>query len=269
MWIARLLPEGTKRYKSASNTFRAMDRIMDYKPMQWFAPWVMFAAGVGWRKAVSDRFYFWDFSGWEIGVGITVIITIIIAWALKNQEMMPIDNQLNNPRRGFLVYSVLGIFLFLIGWAGNPIVGMKIGLPYYLVLIGTYVMFLIPMEKDGGDAYHITDHKKRIVYSAISLLFSLIAVYIGFLQDEPVISTSAMVYAPFAAVSLIAPHARHVRRARLYSVFIYGFFISMRAPWLLVMMFVHYHGLRFYNYFRHGTVLPTLIIEAKEDMNQT
>lgn len=266
MWIARLLPEGTKRYKSAAKTFRAFDGLMDYQPLEWFALWVMYAAGVGWRKAVADRFYFWEFSGWGLEVTVALILTVAVAWAFKNKKLISAENNMENPGLGLSMYFVLGLILFLIGWSGNPVIGLKIGVPYFLALIGAYVMFLIPIEKDGDNAYRITDHKKRILYSAISLILSLAAVFIGDLQNEPVISTSAMVYTPFAAVSLLASHARHVRRARLYSVFIYGFFVSMRAPWLLVMMFVHYHGLRFYNYFRHGIVYPTLIIEAKEDI---
>ncbi len=265
MWIARLLPEGTSRYASAATLFKSLDWIMDYRPLEWFTPWIIFAAGVGWRKAVADRYFFWDFSNWGLEVAVALIFGVGFAWFLKNNDTLPIDRQLENPLRGFTLYLGIGIVLFLVGWFGNPLTGLAVGYPYFLSILAIMAIFMIPLGKDEKDSYKILDHKKRISFSAFSFGLSVLVVAIGFMQDEPVISTAAAVYALFPLASLIAPHPRHVRRARLYSVFIFGFFISMRAPWLLIMMFVHFHGMRFYNYFRHGIVSPTLIIEAKED----
>ncbi len=266
MWIARLFPEKSKRYDSGSTLFQKMDPVMDYLPFEWYSPWILFGAGVGWRKAVEDRYYFWDFSGWTVEIITALIITVLFSIALKKTNYFSPDKHRNTPWTGMGIFLVLGIGLFLLGWFGNPLTGIKIGIPYFLCIPAVYVIFLIPLEKDEHERWQVGDQSKRIMYNGLSLVLLLAALVLGWYQDEPVITTATGVFIPFVIVSLVSPQPRHIRRSRIYSIFIFGFFISMRAPWLLVMMFIHFHGLRFYHYFRYGIVYPTLMVEAKEDL---
>ena len=99
----------------------------------------------------------------------------------------------------------------------------------------------------------------------ILLTITLLTVFVsivGYLNDDPMISTIAAVYTPFPLVALIFPPAiRHIQRCRMHVVFIPAMFLSVRFPWLLIMVTLLFWILRYYNYFRFGEVKPSFKVD--------
>ncbi len=265
MWAARLFPEGSDRYVRGKEFFRKMDGWKTLKPKQWMSFWIMYGAGVAVHNGSVDRYFFWDFSHWIQPTVITIILTVLVAMLFKKTQALDIGQLQAQPFTGAGIYLAIGILLFLIGWGGNPLTGLVAGSAYFLALLSAYAVFMVPLEEKENEKWIITDQGKRVRWSGIAVLLALAACGIGLYTDDPVISTASAVWLPFPLVAFIAPHARHIRRCRVYVIFIYGFFVAMRAPWLLVFMLAHYHGLRKYNYFRFGKIDPTLIIEVPKD----
>ncbi|MFQ6605809.1 MAG: hypothetical protein ACE5D8_09695 [Fidelibacterota bacterium] len=267
--MARLFPPETDRYAWGQRFFRRLAGWQALKPEQWMGFWIMYGAGVATRNGARDRYYFWDFSHWVLPVLFTFILTILVAYLFKRSKVLDIQVLQSKPYIGAIIYLVIGVVLFMSGWAGNPLTGLYVGFGYFLALLSIYAVFMVPLEEKDDDRWFIGDQKKRLQWSGLATLLALVAMVIGIMMDDPVVSTASAVWLPFPLVALIAPHARHIRRCRIYGIFIYGFFIAMRAPWLLVYMFILYHGLRKYNYFRYGIVKPTLIIEVPKDEDET
>ena len=103
---------------------------------------------------------------------------------------------------------------------------------------------------------------------SIIIVLSLLCAAIGYLNDDPMISTIAAVYSPFPIVALVFPTAiRHFQRARMYSVFIPTVFISVRFPWLLFMVLPLFWILRYYHYFKNGQVKPSFKVDLPSSMD--
>ena len=88
------------------------------------------------------------------------------------------------------------------------------------------------------------------------------ATNIGYINDDPIISTIGAVYAPFPLVALIFPSAiRHIQRCRMHVIFVPAMFLSVRFPWFLIMVTLLFWILRYYNYFRFGEVKPSFKVD--------
>ena len=111
--------------------------------------------------------------------------------------------------------------------------------------------------------------KKQMAPMLLTIIvFSLLCALIGYLNDDPMISTIAAVYSPFPIVALVFPTAiRHFQRARMYSVFIPTMFISVRFPWLLFMVLPLFWILRYYHYFKNGQVKPSFKVDLPSSMD--
>ena len=93
---------------------------------------------------------------------------------------------------------------------------------------------------------------------AIIIVLTLLSSVIGYFNDDPMISTIAAVYSPFPIVALIFPSAiRHIQRCQMYVVFVPAMFLSVRFPWLLIILLLLFWLLRYFHYFRHGEVKPS------------
>ncbi len=69
------------------------------------------------------------------------------------------------------------------------------------------------------------------------------SVLLGLAFDDPIISTTAAVIAPFYLIAIVFPqHKRHIERARIYPIFIAAMFVSVRLPWLLIPVAILFFG---------------------------
>ncbi|MDB9722839.1 hypothetical protein OAA83_02800, partial [Candidatus Marinimicrobia bacterium] len=59
---------------------------------------------------------------------------------------------------------------------------------------------------------------------------------------------------------------RHLQRAQIHVIFIPAMFISVRLPWLLLMILPLFWILRYYNYFRFGEVKPSFKVDLPTNM---
>ena len=89
MIISRIVPSESAAYKSLSAFSENFDGFMRWKPLSWFGFWILFAAGMAAYSGHHDRFLFWDFSKWFIGIISLILITILsILFLIKNEYVM-------------------------------------------------------------------------------------------------------------------------------------------------------------------------------------
>ena len=88
---------------------------------------------------------------------------------------------------------------------------------------------------------------------------------LGYINDDPMVSTAAAVFLPFPLVALFFPIAiRHLQRCRIYVVFIPTMFLSMRYPWLLGLLCPLFILSRHYYYFTTGKPNPTFKVDHSD-----
>ena len=102
----------------------------------------------------------------------------------------------------------------------------------------------------------------------IVVVLSLLASFLGFSNDDPMISTVAAVYIPFPLVALVFPAAiRHLQRSRCYVVF-YPCDVSIYAlPMVLFSFSSSFVLSRHYFYFTSGKIYPTFKVDTPEEVS--
>ena len=106
---------------------------------------------------------------------------------------------------------------------------------------------------------------KKDMYSPLLIIIALsfTASLLGFVNDDPMVSTIAAVYLPFPLVALVFPVAfRHLQRSRNYVVFIPAMFLSMRFPWFLFFLIPLFLLSRHYYYFTTGKIYPSFKVDT-------
>ena len=140
-------------------------------------------------------------------------------------------------------------------------------MPYLTAFLSGLLVFQFILEFDQTKGVWFNFHwDNKELYLSLSVLSMSIAILIGILFDDPVVSTAGMVALPFAAIALIWPsHVRHLQRARFYPIFIFAMFLCVRAPWFLIPLAVLFFVLRTVNYFRYGIVHPSFGVDFLEE----
>ena len=103
----------------------------------------------------------------------------------------------------------------------------------------------------------------------VIIVLTILSSFLGYMNDDPMISTIAAVYTPFPIVALIFPSAiRHIQRCQMYVVFIPAMFLSVRFPWFLIVVVLLFWLLRYFHYFRNGEVKPSFKVVLPDEIER-
>jgi hypothetical protein len=137
--------------------------------------------------------------------------------------------------------------------------------PYVLFFLAGVLTWSINIDQENGEKFYKKDIYKLLI---IVVALSLLASFLGFSNDDPMISTVAAVYIPFPLVALVFPAAiRHLQRSRCYVVFIPAMFLSMRFPWFFFLLVPLFVLSRHYFYFTSGKIYPTFKVDTPEEVS--
>jgi len=254
MLLARYAPIGSQRYKNLAQSVKSFDKIIEWLPAQLFGIWSIFVAGMAAGKAQTDRFYFWDWSDWLVGMVGILALTVLFRMIKNKFKIFPYsDGEISLKSRGYhvfmpLIVSYLG-FIFVAGF-GTIFYATIYVLPYFAV-------YLIHSVKIDNSTNIIPLESNKHIKLLISIIFLMIAGVLGFIFDEPVIATASLVSLPFLLVLLFGKHVRHLERAKFYPIFIFAMFVTSREAWFLIPLLLLFFLLRSYNYLRYQKVYPT------------
>ena len=105
-----------------------------------------------------------------------------------------------------VIIFLYGFFLFLLG--SNPLKLSSnlilIGFPYILFFLAGNLTWKIPLKIFSSS---MPSKKDFAPFLAITIAFTFIAALVGYLNDDPMISTIAAVYLPFPLVAIVFPPA--------------------------------------------------------------
>ncbi|MFQ6606561.1 MAG: hypothetical protein ACE5DP_02760 [Fidelibacterota bacterium] len=266
MLVVRFIPPKSQTYQKLSEISRTFDGLRSWKPLQWFTVWILFSAGLSAQEASVTPFIYWDFSSWLTGLASLLIITLLYGGFIGKRGRIVFGREAIK-RQNLLKHFVLAEGLFLLGWGFHLSTwgqALLASLPYLCGYFATLLVYALPIVTipAPGEEPEQSWPSKHVSYGLVALLLVLIATVLGYIYQDPVISTAAAVYAPFLLVLIVFPaHVRHVQRARFYPIFLLAFFISMRLPWLFIPTILLFYCLRYYFYFRHQVVYPTFGVD--------
>ena len=279
MLIEKIIPVGSDLYSVWSGYFSELGKKIDSQGwVQLFSIWTLTVGGIVLSMDLTDRYIYWEWSGWIEGFIKLLIVSIVFIFILKPNGMWTAGTKRLNIKE-FLIHSGIGSILIVFGLFDlGMIVGpyeSKIEFLHVLLSLISYVFsflsclivfqFILELEEDKG-TWNNFNWEHKFEYLSISVGFMALAMLLGIFLEDPVASTAAAVSIPFPLIALIWPnHVRHLQRARFYPLFTFAMFLSVRAAWFLVPLAVLFFTLRMVNYFRYGIVHPSFGVDFLEE----
>ena len=286
MLIEKLIPVGSDSYSVWRGYSSELGKKIDSQGWaQLFSIWTLTVGGIVLSMDLSDRYIYWEWSGWIEGLLKLFIVSIIFIFILKPNAIWTAGTKRLNIKE-FLIHTVIGSILIVFGLidleAVIALFEVKIEsfykglflfyialsiIPYVFSLLSCLMVFqfILKLEEDKG-TWNNFNWENKFGYLSISVGFMILAMLLGIFLEDPVVSTAAAVSIPFPLIALIWPnHVRHLQRARFYPLFTFAMFLSVRAAWFLVPLVVLFFTLRMVNYFRYGIVHPSFGVDFLEE----
>ncbi len=254
MLLARFAPVESNRYESLSAKAKSLEKVVEWLSPQLFAIWIIFVAGMSAGKAQLERYYFWDWSDWLIGtIGLLVITTIL---NILGKKSVIVNLNSNDYLKNNSTYHILlPIIIFYLGYV--IMAGFQYLFAVAIYIMVYYALYVIHTIQIDDKKNAIDPDSKKYIKALFALILLFVAVVLGFINDDPLISTASVVTIPFLIVLLFGQHVRHLERAKFYPIFIFAMFVCSREAWFIIPLFLLFHFLRSYNYLRHQKVYPT------------
>ena len=255
MIIARLIKPESSLHKVISKLLAPLYIIEKFEIVSWFVPWTIMTAGMAAKVGMTDRYTFWEFTGWSQGL-VSIIILIIAMIVFKNNNHSILFDKDNfSEKLEWVSRLIFFCICWMLGWGMKDIfLGIVWYMGYLPMILGIFLPYFVNLEDK-----EITTFRKQIGFFS-SLLFLLSCLF-GWVLDVPVLATSSIVIFPFTVVLAVTTHHRHVQRAHIYPLFIIMGFVIARQGWFIFPVLFLFYLLRFYNYFIYKKVFPGFAVD--------
>ena len=286
MLIQKIIPVGSDSYSVWRGYSSELGKKIDSQGwVQLFSIWTLTVGGIVLSMDLSDRYIYWDWSGWMEGLLKLLIVTVLFVYFLKPNNIWMVGTKKLEAKEIF-IHSSVGLFLLVFGLIDLEMIkgpseykieSFVMGflplhiafsiIPYVFSLLSCLMVFqfILELEEDKG-TWNNFNWENKFGYLSISVGFMILAMLLGIFLEDPVVSTAAAVSIPFPLIALIWPnHVRHLQRARFYPLFTFAMFLSVRAAWFLVPLVILFFTLRIVNYFRYGIVHPSFGVDFLEE----
>ena len=235
----RIFPSTSSTYKHIHNLLHRIDTDIIDRLELFFPMWIMFAFqhylvksyDIAIYRAMEidlNRYYLFSMipEDW-IGVVNIVLHSILFLWLMNRFESFgPFRTVKRDFQTNFLLF--LSIYAFI-----DVLIFGKMMIGLFLLFIVLYIL------------YRSDSLRSKIVSTIITIIALIFSIY----QEEPVLSTSAIVYLPFLIVTLIFKSKEYLGYAQKYLPFILFIFLSTKELWFGFMGLGYFLFFYCYYYF--------------------
>ena len=239
--LKRLFPSKSSRYKHIQNLVKRINTDMIDRLDIFFPMWIMLAfqhyliksydiAVFSGLKIDYDRYYIFSMiiEDWA-GIVNILFHSLLFLWLMKRYESF-------GPFRSVKIDCQTNFLLFLAIYSFIDI------LIFGKMMMGLFLMFLVLYIIYRSDS--MRSKISTIILTMIVLLFSIY-------QDEPILSTSAMLYLPFLFATLALKSKEYLYYAQKYLLFIVFIFLSTKELWFGFVGLGYF--IFFYSYYYFST----------------
>ena len=122
MLVGKIIPIDSESYKRWRNYFSPVgERIDSQGWIQLFSIWTLTVAGIVLSMDMEDRYVYWAWDGWIIGLVKLIVVSVIFIAILNPKKIWTVGTKRLDAKE-ILVHSAVGIILLLFGWID---LGMK------------------------------------------------------------------------------------------------------------------------------------------------
>lgn len=239
--LKRLFPSKSSRYKYIQNLVKRINTDIIDRLEIFFPMWIMLAfqhyliksydiAVFSGLKIDYDRYYIFSMiiEDWA-GIVNILFHSLLFLWLMKRYESF-------GPFRSVKIDCQTNFLLFLAIYSFIDI------LIFGKMMMGLFLMFLVLYIIYRSDS--MRSKISTIILTMIVLLFSIY-------QDEPILSTSAMLYLPFLFATLALKSKEYLYYAQKYLLFIVFIFLSTKELWFGFVGLGYF--IFFYSYYYFST----------------
>lgn len=239
--LKRLFPSKSSRYKHIQNLVKRINTEIIDRLEIFFPMWIMLAfqhyliksydiAVFSGLKIDYDRYYIFSMiiEDWA-GIVNILFHSLLFLWLMKRYESF-------GPFRSVKIDCQTNFLLFLAIYSFIDI------LIFGKMMMGLFLMFLVLYIIYRSDS--MRSKISTIILTMIVLLFSIY-------QDEPILSTSAMLYLPFLFATLALKSKEYLYYAQKYLLFIVFIFLSTKELWFGFVGLGYF--IFFYSYYYFST----------------
>ena len=239
--LKRLFPSKSSRYKHIQNLVKRINTDIIDRLEIFFPMWIMLAfqhyliksydiALFSGLKIDYDRYYIFSMiiEDWA-GIVNILFHSLLFLWLMKRYESF-------GPFRSVKIDCQTNFLLFLAIYSFIDI------LIFGKMMMGLFLMFLVLYIIYRSDS--MRSKISTIILTMIVLLFSIY-------QDEPILSTSAMLYLPFLFATLALKSKEYLYYAQKYLLFIVFIFLSTKELWFGFVGLGYF--IFFYSYYYFST----------------
>ena len=239
--LKRLFPSKSTRYKHIQNLVKRINTDIIDRLEIFFPMWIMLAfqhyliksydiAVFSGLKIDYDRYYIFSMiiEDWA-GIVNILFHSLLFLWLMKRYESF-------GPFRSVKIDCQTNFLLFLAIYSFIDI------LIFGKMMMGLFLMFLVLYIIYRSDS--MRSKISTIILTMIVLLFSIY-------QDEPILSTSAMLYLPFLFATLALKSKEYLYYAQKYLLFIVFIFLSTKELWFGFVGLGYF--IFFYSYYYFST----------------
>ena len=239
--LKRLFPSKSSRYKHIQNLVKRINTDIIDRLEIFFPMWIMLAFQHYLIKSYDitifsglninyDRYYIFSMiiEDWA-GIVNILFHSLLFLWLMKRYESF-------GPFRSVKIDCQTNFLLFLAIYSFIDI------LIFGKMMMGLFLMFLVLYIIYRSDS--MRSKISTIILTMIVLLFSIY-------QDEPILSTSAMLYLPFLFATLALKSKEYLYYAQKYLLFIVFIFLSTKELWFGFVGLGYF--IFFYSYYYFST----------------
>ena len=223
MIVERIFPSDKLYYNKWRNSFIIFGKIIDSMGLiQLFTIWTFTVAGIVLQMGSTDRFVYWEWTGWYIGLIKLAFVTGLYIYIFQPKGIWTVGKKRLNEKE-YSIHLGIALLLLIVGWANqnSSINDLRLFLPYLAAFLSGLAIFQFPVQlNETKGEWFSFNWDKKIYFLSISVGLMSCAIVLGFYMDDPIISTASIVSLPFPVIALLWPsHVRHLQRAQFYPCF--------------------------------------------------
>ena len=217
----RIFPTTSSIYKHIHNIFQRIDTDIIDRLELFFPMWIMFAFqhyliksyDIAIYRAMEidlDRYYVFSMISEDwIGVINIIFHSTLFLWLMNRFESFgPFRTVKRDFQTNFLLFLSIYAFIDI--------------LIFGKMMVGLFLLFLV---------LYILYRSDSLRSKIVSIFLTIIALIFSIYQDEPILSTSTIVYLPFLIVSLMLKSKEYLNYAQKYLPLILFIFLSTKELW--------------------------------------
>ena len=267
MLISRLIPKTSNNYKSLNEKIDLYYNFLISNHLTClFAVWSLAIAGYVYLLGQIDRYSYWDWNGFYEGAIKLIISTVLFYVFVRANLLKQEKNRLSYI--DIIFNSGYYFSFFIIGTIRIDSADISLSgyVPYFSFILAAILFYEYKISYDvENDDWNVDSWENTPIYMGSSIILIFTSFYLGYVFDDPVISTVSIVSIFFPLVMFVWPnHVRHVKRLQFFPLFTFAMFACIRAPWFFIFLLTLFFIVRTINYLKFGIVYPSFGVHLEE-----